>query len=150
MYSLSLVVLALFSEFVRCWQSYSRCILSVFLKWLAAFVFIFFNLTRILSFIFSVFYVTLTFPCHKVTWFSIVCIASALLLFGLKKDFNDNPKRFLINHEHFGAAFLFLLIFFDLRILYVMSGNISAARLALLFADEKNNAKMKNVFFIGR
>jgi len=73
-----------------------------------------------------------------------------LLLFGLKKDFNDNPKRFLINHEHFGAAFLFLLIFFDLRILYVMSGNISAARLALLFADEKNNAKMKNVFFIGR
>jgi len=118
------------------------------------FVFIFFNMTRILSFIFSVFYVTLTFPCHKVTWFSIVCIASALLLFGLKKHFNDNPKRFLINHEHFGAAFLFLMIFFEclvavetcsnqlcLRILYVMSGNISAARLALLFADDKTMQK---------
>jgi len=61
-------------------------------------------MTRILSFIFSVFYVTLTFLCHKVTWFSIACIASALLLIGLKKNFNDNPKRFLLNHGHFGAA----------------------------------------------
>jgi len=77
------------------------------------FVFIFFNMSRILSFVFSVFYVTLTFPCHKLTWFSIVCIASALLLFGLKKHFNDNPKRFLINHEHFGAAFLVLMIFLN-------------------------------------
>ena len=118
------------------------------------FIFIFFNMTRFLSFVFSVFNAILTFPCHKVTWFSIVCIASALLLFGLKNDFNDNPKRFLINHEHFEAAFLFLMIFFVclvavetcsnqlcLRILYVMSGNISTARLALLFADDKTMQK---------
>jgi len=78
---------------------------------------------------------------------SLHCLSVAF--FGLKNNFSDNPKHFLINHGHFGAAFLVLMNFFEclaavetcsnqlhLRMLYVMSENISAASLALLFADE--------------
>ena len=46
-----------------------------------------FDMTGSLRFVFSVFYITLTFLRHRVLWFSIACIVLALLNFRLTMDY---------------------------------------------------------------